>query len=43
MANSSSFARSNYSLLDGHAQGRPFNTTFNPEKDVNLWNPSLTQ
>ncbi len=33
--------RSNYSFVDGHAQARKFETTFNPENQVNLWNPSL--
>jgi prepilin-type N-terminal cleavage/methylation domain-containing protein/prepilin-type processing-associated H-X9-DG protein len=35
--------RSNYSFVDGHAQARKFDTTFNPERQVNLWNPSLAQ
>ncbi len=35
--------RSNYSFVDGHAQARKFDSTFDPEKQVNLWNPSLAQ
>lgn len=36
-------ARSNYSFGDGHAHGRDFATTYAPEKNVDLWNPSLAQ
>ncbi len=35
--------RSNYNFVDGHAQARKFDSTFDPEKQVNLWNPSLAQ
>jgi prepilin-type processing-associated H-X9-DG protein/prepilin-type N-terminal cleavage/methylation domain-containing protein len=35
--------RSNYSFVDGHAQSRKFETTFDPGPKVNLWNPSQAQ
>ncbi len=35
--------RSNYSFVDGHAQARNFESTFDPDKQLNLWNPSLAQ
>lgn len=35
--------RSSYSFVDGHAQAQKFETTFNPEQQVNLWNPFLVQ
>ena len=36
-------ARSDYSFIDGHAHARDFATTYAPEKNVDLWNPSLAQ
>ncbi len=33
--------RSNYSFVDGHGQARIFTSTYDPEKGVDLWNPSL--
>ncbi len=33
--------RSNYNFVDGHAARRELQATFDPEKKVDLWNPSL--
>jgi prepilin-type N-terminal cleavage/methylation domain-containing protein/prepilin-type processing-associated H-X9-DG protein len=36
-------SRSNYSFVDGHAQAREFGATYNPARQIDLWNPSLAQ
>ncbi|MCP5519748.1 MAG: prepilin-type N-terminal cleavage/methylation domain-containing protein [Verrucomicrobiales bacterium] len=31
--------RANYTFADGHAEGRDFQTIYDPEQDVDAWNP----
>lgn len=33
--------RSNYSFVDGHVEAREFSTTYEPDRQVDAWNPSL--
>jgi prepilin-type N-terminal cleavage/methylation domain-containing protein/prepilin-type processing-associated H-X9-DG protein len=33
--------KSNYAFVDGHVAARELRTTFDPDKDLDLWNPSL--
>jgi prepilin-type N-terminal cleavage/methylation domain-containing protein/prepilin-type processing-associated H-X9-DG protein len=35
--------RSNYTFVDGHAEGRDFETIYDPPRKVDRWNPSLAQ
>jgi prepilin-type processing-associated H-X9-DG protein len=35
--------RSNYGFVDGHAAAREFQTTFDPGKKLDLWNPYLAR
>ncbi len=34
---------SNYAFVDGHIEALKVTDTFDPDKDINLWNPSLAQ
>lgn len=36
-------AKSNYLFVDGHVGSLPLEQTFNPEKSINLWNPSTAR
>jgi prepilin-type N-terminal cleavage/methylation domain-containing protein/prepilin-type processing-associated H-X9-DG protein len=31
--------RSNYTFVDGHVESRRFNITYNPQQNIDLWNP----
>lgn len=35
--------RSNYNFVDGHSEARKFHATYDPTRQVDLWNPSLAQ
>jgi len=35
--------RSNYNFVDGHSEAREFRSTYDPTRQVDLWNPSLAQ
>jgi prepilin-type processing-associated H-X9-DG protein len=35
--------KSNYSFVDGHAEAREFSKIFSPERQIDLWNPSLAR
>ncbi len=35
--------RANYAFVDGHGDGREFRTTFDPAKQLDLWNPYLAR
>jgi prepilin-type processing-associated H-X9-DG protein len=35
--------RSNYNFVDGHSEARKFHSTYDPTRQVDLWNPSLAQ
>ncbi len=33
--------RSNYNFVDGHSEAREFGSTFDPARQIDLWNPAL--
>ncbi len=35
--------RSNYNFVDGHSEARVFNTTYDPARQVDQWNPALAR
>jgi prepilin-type N-terminal cleavage/methylation domain-containing protein/prepilin-type processing-associated H-X9-DG protein len=35
--------KANYTFVDGHAQGRDFKTIYDPERNVDVWNPLTAQ
>ncbi len=35
--------RSNYNFVDGHSEARKLSSTYDPKRQVDLWNPSLAQ